>query len=192
MTVLGERTDDELMALVLARDPDALSTLYDRHHGVALAVAYRTLSDRESAEDVVQEAFVSLWRNATSFRSELGTVRGWLVTIARNLAISRLRRVANREPAASLDDVQIVDRAPEVWRQAAQLVERSQVMASLNALPPEQRDIIELAYYSGMTHQEISQRLGLPLGTVKGRLRLGMEKLRRELVGQGFGPGDAE
>lgn len=174
------------MALLQQSDPGttseqavgALEALYDRHHRLALGLAFRVLGDRESAEEVVQETFLSVWRQAGTYRTERGRAREWLLSIARHRAIDRARRALAPGQVAELDEAMVDQRIPEVWEQVDQQERRDRVVSALAELPAEQRAAIELAYFGGLTHQEIAARIGVPLGTVKGRMRLAMEKLR--------------
>ena len=182
MTPLPERSDEELMALLQRNVSEALGDLYDRHHRLVLTLAYRIVGDRAAAEEVVQEAFLSVWRQARTYRSERGGVRTWLLSIARHRAIDRIRRVPKPGQVAALDDALIDRRLPEVWEQADENVRRDRVRQVLETLPSEQREVVELAYYGGLTQQEIAERMAVPLGTVKGRTRLAMDKLRLALA----------
>ena len=148
----------------------ALEALYDRHHLLALGLAFRVLGDRESAEEVVQEMFLSVWRQASTFRPERGRAREWLLSIARHRASGRARRGDGGSTR------------PRGLGASGRQERRERVVSALAGLPPEQREAVELAYYGGLTHQEFAARIGMPLGTVKGRMRLAMEKLRLGLA----------
>ncbi len=185
VTSLSERTDDDLMVQLQRQQVDALDVLYQRHHRLALALAYRVIGDRETAEEVVQESFVSVWRQAATFQPERGGARGWLLSIVRHRAIDRVRRARNLGPTAELSEMIVDERAPDAWQVADMNARRERIVSALATLPREQREAIELAYYGGLTHQEISQQTGVPLGTVKGRTRLAMEKLRVALADLG-------
>lgn len=186
---LTERSDEELLVLLGRDDLLALEALYDRYHRLTLALAYRVLGDREAAEDIVQETFLAVWRRASSYNHERGRVREWLLSVARHRAIDRLRGTSNPGSTLELDETLADERSPEVWEQVDTNLRRDRIRQALETLPGEQREVIELAYYGGLTHQEISERTGAPLGTVKGRLRLVMEKLRLTLadLAPGFG-----
>jgi RNA polymerase sigma-70 factor, ECF subfamily len=170
------------MALLQGRELAALEALYDRHHRIVLALAYRVLGDVGSAEDVVQETFLSAWRHSDSYRPERGRARSWLLSIARHRAIDRVRRSRARGEVAELDPSAVDPNAADVLQAAEANDRRERILRALATLSSEQRQAVELAYYGGLTHLEISQRTGLPLGTVKGRLRLAMEKLRLALA----------
>lgn len=182
VTRLADRSDKELMVLLQRHELDALDVLYERHHRLALALAHRVLGDRDSAEEVVQEAYLAAWRQAMTYREDRGNARTWLLSIVRHRAIDRARRTRNVSSLSELDDSLVDQRAPEVWQVASLNLQREQIVRALATLPREQREAVELAYYGGLTHQEIAERTGVPLGTVKGRTRLAMEKLRTALA----------
>lgn len=179
-TAAGPR-DDELIEAIRGGDAGALAVLYDRHGRQCFAVAYRVLDDGGAAEDAVQEAFLAVWRQAGSYRPERGAVRTWLLAIARNAAVDR-RRGRHARPLGDvpLDGVEarLATEEDDTFAIVASGLLREQVRAALAALPAGQRQAIELAFFHGLTHQEIAERTGLPLGTIKGRLRLGLHKLR--------------
>jgi RNA polymerase sigma-70 factor (ECF subfamily) len=183
-----ELSDEDLLARLIDRDTDAFATLYDRHSRMAFGLAYRMLGDASAAEDVVQEAFLSVWRQADTFRPGRAAARTWLLSIVHHRAVDRLRRMDSREVVeATMDEPP--DRADErtdVEQEVAALVEAQQVRSALGVLPPDQRRAIELAYFGGHSHGEIARMLGIPTGTVKSRLRIGLEKLRTVLQDVGF------
>lgn len=171
--------DEDLISLVEAGDADAFATLYDRHSRSAFSLAYRMMGERQAAEDLAQDAFIKVWRNARSYRAERGSVRTWLLSIVHNRGIDQLRSTASRRRTqekieASAPRSQPSEAFTETWRNS----QRDQVREALRSLPPEQLKILELAYFSGYTHVEIAELLSLPLGTVKGRMRLGLKKIR--------------
>jgi RNA polymerase sigma-70 factor (ECF subfamily) len=171
--------DEDLISLVEAGDADAFATLYDRHSRSAFSLAYRMMGDRQAAEDLAQDAFIKVWRNAASYRAERGSVRTWILSIVHNRGIDQLRSTASRRRTqekieASAPRSQPSEAFAETWRNS----QRDQVREALDTLPAEQLKILELAYFSGYTHVEISELLSLPLGTVKGRMRLGLKKIR--------------
>lgn len=177
-------TDEVLLARIARGDIEALGQLYDRYHRLALGVAYQVLTERGAAEDTVQEAFLAVWRRVDSFDPTRGTVRAWLLTIVRNGAVDRRRgRHARALQDAPLDDVafRLATGNEETFDLVASSVEAARVRESLTMLPPEQREAIELAYFAGLTHLEIAERTGAPLGTIKGRMRLGLHKMRANL-----------
>jgi RNA polymerase sigma-70 factor, ECF subfamily len=179
-TSTAERSDEELIGAVVQQRPEALATLYDRYGGIALGLATRIVGDRSQAEDVVQDAFLTLWRQASTFQQGRAAVRTWLLSIVHHRAIDvlRKRRAAPNEPFDILrHDVATEDTWSEVYAQLTQ----TQIRDALLRLPDEQREAIELAYFGGLTQQEIAFRLNTPLGTVKGRMRLALQKLKRSL-----------
>jgi RNA polymerase sigma-70 factor (ECF subfamily) len=169
------------MLLVQQGDGQALGTIYDRHHRVAMGLAYRMLSSRESAEEIVQESFLAVWRLAGSYHVERGRLKDWLLQIVRNRCIDRLRRERGFGTIGEIDPALPDPQLPEAWVVASQEELRQEVSAALALLPAEQREAVDLAYFSGLSQQEISDRTGTPLGTVKGRMRLAMDKLRQTL-----------
>jgi RNA polymerase sigma-70 factor (ECF subfamily) len=178
--------DEELMPLIGRRDAAAFEVFYDRHGGVAYSLAYRIVGEPGAAEDVTQEAFISIWRSGARFDPTRGSVRSWTLSVVRNRAIDALRNKAGQAPKLTLDDDSILEQ-----RQADELTEEeamrhetaSEVRGAIGQLPGEQSKVIELAYFGGFSQSEIARMLGVPLGTVKGRMRLGLEKIRTELAG---------
>jgi RNA polymerase sigma-70 factor, ECF subfamily len=171
--------DENLISFVGYGDAEAFTTLYERHSHAAFSLTYCVMGERQAAEDLVQDAFLKLWRSATSYRPERGSVRTWLLSIVRNRGIDQIRSQASRRRTqdkieASAPRSQPSEAFAETWRNS----QRDQVREALNTLPPEQLKILELAYFSGYTHVEIAELLGVPLGTVKGRMRLGLRKIR--------------
>ena len=189
MTIKREKAerlaDEELMPLIGAKDPEAFEVFYDRHGGVAYSLAYRIVGERAAAEDVTQEAFISVWRSGARFDRTRGSVRSWMLSIVRNRAIDALRSRAGKAPKLTFDDDAILEqRASEELTddEAMRRETASEVRGALGELPGEQSKVIELAYFGGFSHSEISRMLGVPLGTVKGRMRLGLEKIRGEMA----------
>ncbi len=171
--------DEDLISFVGQGDAEAFTTLYDRHSRAAFSLAYRVMGDRQAAEDLVQDAFLKLWRSATSYRPERGSVRTWLLSIVRNRSIDQIRSHASRRRTqdkieASAPRSQPSEAFAETWRNS----QRDQVREALNTLPSEQLKVLELAYFSGYTHAQVSELLDVPLGTTKGRMRLGLKKMR--------------
>ncbi len=176
-----------LTAIGQQRDPDALARLYDQYGGMAYGLALRMVADPGLAEEVVQEAYFNVWRNAPSYNEDKGSVRNWIMSIVHNQAIDRLRRVRSKQRLDTT--MELADDAlqrPDVWGEVAVVLERQRIDAALRELPKEQRATIELAYFGGYSHSEIANLLRIPLGTVKGRLRLGMDKLRSALTEAGM------
>ena len=184
---MAEPGDDALMEAIARRDPAALVALYDRHGRLAFALAYRVLGDGGTAEEAVQDAFLLVWRRAASFDATRGGgVRAWLLTIVRNRAIdARRRRSGQHREAIGLESVEQTLAEPDVWGEVALGLDRDRVRGAVDALPEEQRRTIDLAFFEGLTHREIAERTGTPLGTVKGRLRLGLQKLHGSLIEAG-------
>jgi RNA polymerase sigma-70 factor, ECF subfamily len=171
--------DEDLMPLVEVGDAEALAALYDRHGRMAYSLAYRMMGEKQEAEDVVQEAFIKVWRSAGGYRVGRASVRTWILSIVRNCGIDQIRSHARRgkmqeKVEASAPTSEPSEAFAETWKNAQQ----EQVREALKTLPQEQLKILELSYFSGYTHMEIAERLELPLGTVKGRMRLGLQKLR--------------
>ena len=162
--------------------------LYDRYGGLAYSLAYRVLQDAAAAEDVVQEAFLSIWRRADSFRPERGSLRTWLCSIVHHRALDRLRGRAGRARGdVPLEGGHPDTVVPDMWETVSLQIERDQVRSALSELPADQRQTIELAYYGGYSQTEISSLMGVPLGTVKGRTRAALRKLRSTLELRGVG-----
>ena len=171
--------DEDLISFVGQGDAEAFTTLYDRHSHAAFSLAYRMMGERQAAEDLAQDAFLKVWRSASSYRAERGSVRTWILSIVHNRGIDQIRSQASRRRTqdkieASTPRSQPSEAFAQTWRNS----QRDQVREALDTLPPEQLKILELAYFSGYTHVEISELLRLPLGTVKGRMRLGLKKIR--------------
>ena len=176
--------DEELMIFVQEGSSGALEVLYDRHGGPAYSLAHRIVGDAQAAEDVTQEAFLSVWRTSAGYDAARGSVRSWLLQIVRNRAIDALRRSSSRAGRLDLDDDGLLEaqEAPERTDAEASRRERArQVRGALEDLPRDQVQVIGLAYFGGFTHSEIAELLGMPLGTVKGRMRLGLQKVRANL-----------
>jgi RNA polymerase sigma-70 factor (ECF subfamily) len=175
--------DEELMALVYDGDTRAFEVIFDRHAGAAFALAHRMCGRRPLAEEIVQEAFVSLWRSRARYDPCRGSVRAWVLRVVHNRAVDAFRREL---PSSSHDvpDDWIREALPARERTEDQVERRDDarlVRSALDDLPRDQRQVIELAYYGGLSHAQISATLGLPAGTVKGRMRLGLSKLRLAL-----------
>jgi RNA polymerase sigma-70 factor (ECF subfamily) len=188
---VAERTeaasDEALMRRVQADDTRAFEELYDRNLGLAWRVARSICDDAGRAEDAAQDAFVSAWRSRASYRHEAGSVRGWLMTIVRNRALESVRReTASHRPRLAADDYTGPD--PAGASPQDEVIARSEADAlrvRLQGLPEAQAEVIVLAFYGELSHTEIAQRLSLPPGTVKGRMRLGLMKLRAEMEARG-------
>jgi RNA polymerase sigma-70 factor (ECF subfamily) len=177
--------DEELMPLVGRKDPEAFEVLYDRHGGAAYSLAYRIVGEPAAAEEVTQEAFISVWRSGARFDATRGSVRSWLLSVVRNRAIDFLRSRAGKAPKLDFDDDAALEQRPAMERTEEEALRRetaSELRGAIGNLPDPQSKVIELAYFGGFSHSEIAAILGLPMGTVKGRMRLGLEKIRGELA----------
>ena len=176
--------DEDLMQLVRGGDARAFEVVYDRHASAAFSLAYRMVGNRAAAEDVVQEALLSAWRSGARYDRARGSVRTWVLGIVHNRAIDALRRSIVHDRRRASDEgleerFEAVDRTDvEVVREEEARVVRS----AIADLPHDQQRVIELAYFGGFTHTEIADMLKAPVGTVKGRMRLGLDKLRRQLA----------
>ena len=174
------------MELVAEGDARAFELIYDRHGSVAFSLAYRMVGNRASAEDVVQEAFLSIWRSRLRYQAERGSVRSWVLGIVHHRTIDALRRSGVHDRRrASAEGIEEREEAPERTDvEAARREEARSVRAALDTLPEPQSRVIELAYFGGFSHTQIAEMLKEPIGTIKGRMRLGLQKLRRELEGE--------
>ena len=190
-TDIRNLADEEVMQLVQGGNPRAFELLYDRHGRAAYSLAYRMVGNRVTAEDITQEAFLSIWRSRLRYDHARGSVRTWVLGIVHNRAIDALRRgTVHERRRETLDEVEERHEAPERTDvEAARREEARGVRSALETLPAEQRRTLELAYFGGFTHSQIAEMLGMPLGTVKGRMRLGLEKMRDQLA-EGFTPGE--
>lgn len=191
-TAVEQLTDEVLAAQVARGDSQALEALYDRYARTVLGISLKIMGDQAAAEDVLQETFWRVWRSAASYQSQRGSFTGWLFRIARNLAIDAYRRRMIRpRPITDVDNSdlvmdQIPDPAMDVPEQSQVLLNHKLVLAALATLPRVQRQVIELAYFYGMTRQEIAEKTGEALGTIHTRARLALQKLREELQREEF------
>jgi RNA polymerase sigma-70 factor (ECF subfamily) len=177
-TVAEARASDvALVARIVQRDESALAALYDRYASMLSSVLNRILRDTQAAEEILQDIFFQLWRTAAQFDASRGSLPGWLLVIARNRAISRLRRHNPAGGEELLENTVVLPTNLESNLAQQQLI--GKVKSALDNLPKEQRATIELAYFEGLTHSEIAARTGDPLGTVKTRLRSAVETLKR-------------
>jgi RNA polymerase sigma-70 factor, ECF subfamily len=182
---MHDLADEELMQLVRKGNSAAFEMVYQRHATAAYSLAYRMVGSRNAAEDVVQEAFLSLWRSGARYDRARGSVRTWVLGIVHNRAIDALRRSLPHDRRRASDEG-IEERFEARERtevQAARNDEARELQAALRTLPDEQCKVIELAYYGGFSQSEIATMLETPIGTVKGRMRLGLEKMRGQLGG---------
>jgi RNA polymerase sigma-70 factor (ECF subfamily) len=179
-TDLRTLADEDLMALVRDGEPRAFEVIFDRHSGAAFSLAYRMCGRRAMAEDVVQEAFLSLWRSGARYDRRRGSVRNWVLGVVHNRAIDAFRRGVVRE-GRNVSDEGIAERLPAEEQTDVEVARRDEarhVQGALEELPAEQRKVVELAYFGGFTHMQIAEMLQLPAGTVKGRMRLALTKMR--------------
>jgi RNA polymerase sigma-70 factor (ECF subfamily) len=179
--------DEDLMSLIETGDTQAFEALHDRHSMTAYRMAYRIMGKPQATEDLVQEAFLKVWRAAGSYRVHRGSARTWVLSIVHNLGIDQLRSLASRRRVQDITQARAPTSQPseafaEAWRNS----QSEQVRKALKVLPQEQLKVIELAYFSGYTQKEIAELLEVPLGTVKGRARMGLKKLREYLDSQGM------
>lgn len=188
LDALGGLTDVQLAEQLAAGDLGALELLYDRYGGLAYSVSMRVLGDPGKAEDVVQDVFLKLWTNAERFDSNRGSLRTWLLTAVRNRSIDYLRgRGAHERSEKEIPDrVVAIGQGSDPWLEVSLAMEREAVRQAVDSLPMEQKQAVELAYFGGYSHVEIAEMIRVPLSTVKGRMRLGMEKLHSYLLGRGF------
>lgn len=177
--------DEELMPLIGKKDAGAFEVFYDRHGAAAYSLAYRIVGERPAAEDVTQEAFVSIWRSGARYDRARGSVRSWTLGIVRNRAIDLLRSRSGRTPKLGFDDEAALEQrssGDSTDEEALRRETAREIRGALGELPGEQSKVIELAYFGGFSQSEIAAMLGVPLGTVKGRMRLGLEKIRGRLA----------
>ena len=189
----GRLSDEILIARVALGDRTALESLYDYHAAAVLGISLKIIGDRAAAEDVLQETFWRVWQSAVTYQSQRGSFTGWLFRIARNLAIDAYRRRSVRPQTIieTADANPILDQLPDpdmdVEDQAQSNLKAQQVRNALTTLSREQRQVIEMAYFYGMTRQEIAEATGEALGTIHTRARLGLQKLRKKLEGREAG-----
>ena len=182
---LRDLADEDLMQYVRRGEAVAFEIVYERHSSAAFSLAYRMVGTRSRAEDVVQEAFLSLWRSNARYDRTRGSVRTWVLGIVHNRAIDALRRSVNHDTRRASDEG-IEERFEAVERTEVEVARRDEareIREALTTLPPDQSQVIKLAYFGGFTHTEIASMLETPIGTVKGRMRLGLEKMRAQLGG---------
>lgn len=183
--------DAQLLALAAEGDSAALAELYERYSRIVYSTSLRILGSAELAEEVVQETFWRVWRRGSTFKADRGRVSSWIIGIAHNLAIDELRRQRSRPiPVYDEEDkpslLEVEDKSEDVSSKVLEHEQRDMISLALAQIPQDQREAIELAYFGGLSQSEIAARLQNPLGTVKTRMRLGMQKLRDILSSQGY------
>jgi RNA polymerase sigma-70 factor, ECF subfamily len=180
---LRELGDEELMQLIAGGDPRAFEVVYERHATAAFSLAYRICGVRAAAEEVAQEAFLAIWRSGARYDRARGSVRTWLLGVVHNRAIDMLRRTTVHERRRAADEraAETLEAPERTELEAARREEARSVRGLIDELPDEQRRVVELAYFGGFTHEQIARTLDSPLGTVKGRMRLALEKMRSSM-----------
>ena len=179
--------DSRVVDLIAQASPEGMEVLYDRYGRLAYSLALRVLGDSAAAEDVVQESFLAIWRRSTTYQAERGSVRAWLCAIVHHRALDRLRgRTGRARDELPLETAIPTTRLSDTWEAVADDLEREDIRRALAELPDEQRQTIELAYWGGYSQSEISALMRVPLGTVKGRTRMALRKLRDSLEKRGL------
>jgi RNA polymerase sigma-70 factor (ECF subfamily) len=186
-----DQLSDEVLLSAVARGAVwAMEILYERYSRILYSLAYRMVADHQVAEDLLQDAFLAVWRRATSYSPQSGAVRSWIVSIMHHRTIDYLRTVRRRSTLkeATWEEVERDERTafPDAWDEAWQNIQSAKIREALMKLPTEQRMVIELAYFQGWTHSEIAEGCQIPLGTVKARIRLGLTHLRRVVEEMGL------
>lgn len=176
-----EPTDEELLDRIGDRDVEALGELYDRYGRAGFTLAYRMLANAETAEEIVQDAFLSVWRHAGTYDGRVGLVRPWLLSIVHHRAIDRLRRASSRQTTTQLDEAWMLAADGDVFAEVYRALRRDEIRRALGCLPADQRAAIELSYFQGLTFNEIAEIVKAPVGTVKSRVRLALARLRQAL-----------
>jgi RNA polymerase sigma factor (sigma-70 family) len=188
----ADDADRAVLELITNGQLDALQDLYDRYRTMAYSIALRITTDPSLAEDVVQDAFLGVWRNASRYVEDRGSVKTWLLSIVHHRAIDAIRR---RRPTTALPEREDAPppslTLPDIWAEVAGNLDRAEIATAMATLTDVQREAIELAYWGGLTQQEIAARTSAPLGTVKSRVRLGLLALRQALVERDGGDGAA-
>jgi len=176
----GDAGDEmRLVARIRAGDQQAMSELYDRYGKVVYAVSLRVLQDAGAAEDVLQDVFLQLWRNPDAFDASRGSLAAWLAVIARHRSIDRLRK---RRPEVDIEDC-VIAGGPDLRDETERALVIEKVRVVLAEMNPDQRKVLELAFFQGLTHTEIAEKTGEPLGTIKTRIRSGLQLLRAKFAG---------
>jgi RNA polymerase sigma factor (sigma-70 family) len=186
----NEPSDEALLNAIAGGAVWAMESLYLRYSRILYSLAYRMVADHQVAEDLLQDAFLAVWRRATSYSPQTGAARSWLISILHHRTIDYLRKVRRRSTIqeASFEETELHESIayPDTWDEAWQSVKSSHVRAALMKIPTEQRLVIELAYFQGWTHTEIAEGTQIPLGTVKARMRLGLLHLKQILIEMGI------
>jgi RNA polymerase sigma-70 factor, ECF subfamily len=185
-----ELADEALISAMCNGEEWALELLYERYYRYAYSLAYRVVQDSTIAEDIVQEAFLSTWRKAPSYQAQYGNVRSWLQAIVHHRAIDKVREARHRSqqwvPLQTENEQDPPGEQPDVWEEAWRDEQHRLIRTVLDQIPADQRQVIELAYFGGYTHAEIAEQWHIPLGTVKGRMRLGLQKMKHLLQEYGL------
>ena len=186
----NEPSDEALLNAIAGGAVWAMDSLYQRYSRILYSLAYRMVADHQVAEDLLQDAFLAVWRRATTYSPQSGAARSWLISIMHHRTIDYLRRVRRRSTIqeAPLEELELHESIahPDAWDAAWQSVKSSHVRAALMQIPTEQRMVIELAYFQGWTHSEIAAGTQIPLGTIKARMRLGLLHLKQVLIQMGI------
>ncbi len=185
-----EPSDEALLNAIAGGEVWAMDSLYQRYSRILYSLAFRMVADHQVAEDLLQDAFLAVWRRASTYSPQTGAARSWLISILHHRTIDYLRRVRRRSTIqeAPLEELELNESIayPDAWDAAWQSVKSSQVRAALMKIPPEQRLVIELAYFQGWTHSEIAEGTQISLGTIKARMRLGLLHLKQILIQMGI------
>ena len=186
----NEPSDEALLNAIAGGAVWAMESLYQRYSRILYSLAYRMVADHQVAEDLLQDAFLAVWRRAITYSPQTGAARSWLISILHHRTIDYLRRVRRRSTIqeAPLEELELNESIayPDAWDAAWQSVKSSHVRAALMKIPAEQRLVIELAYFQGWTHSEIAEGTQIPLGTIKARMRLGLLHLKQILIQMGI------
>src|SRR2546429_1428578 len=186
----NEPSDEALLNAIAGGAVWAMDSLYQRYSRILYSLAYRMVADHQVAEDLLQDAFLAVWRRAISYSPQTGAARSWLISILHHRTIDYLRKVRRQSSiqVAPLEEIELNESIayPDTWDEAWQSVKSSHVRAALMKIPTEQRLVIELAYFQGWTHTEIAEGTQIPLGTVKARMRLGLLNLKQILIKMGI------
>ena len=190
MHSLDEFSDEALLKAIACGKVEAMDQLYYRYNRILYSLAYRIVADHQVAEDLIQDSFLAIWRRANSYSPQSGAARSWLVSIVHHRTIDYLRNIRRRSvmKEAPLEEVDLDESVsfPDAWDAVWRSVASAQVRAALKKLPPEQKLVIELSYFHGLTHVEIAESSQIPLGTVKARMRLGLFRLKGILEQMGL------